>query len=91
MSNSFQLYELQPARDKNVHGRINQARTLEWVAISFSRDLSNPGSKPTSYMSPALAGRFFVTSTTWEALMLLLLLLLLLLSYFSHVRLCATP
>ena len=29
----------------SVHG-ISQARTLEWVAISFSRDLPNPGIKP---------------------------------------------
>ena len=29
--------------------------------------LSNPGIKPMSLMSPALAGRFFTTSTTWEA------------------------
>ena len=27
---------------------ILQARTLEWVAISFSRDLPNPGIKPWS-------------------------------------------
>ena len=32
------------------------------------RDLPNPGIKPTSLTSPALAGRFFTTSTTWEAL-----------------------
>ena len=30
-------------------------------------DLPNPGIKPGSLMSPALAGRFFTTSTTWEA------------------------
>ena len=30
-------------------------------------DRPNPGIKPTSLMSPALAGRFFSTSTTWEA------------------------
>ena len=30
--------------------------------------LPNPGIEPTSLMSPALAGRFFTTSTTWEAL-----------------------
>ena len=30
-------------------------------------DLSNPGIKPMSFMSPALAGRFFATSSTWEA------------------------
>ena len=32
-----------------------------------SRDLPDPGIKPTSLMSPALAGRFFTISTTWEA------------------------
>ena len=41
----------------SVHG-ISQARILEWVAISFSRDLSDPGIKPTP---PALAGGFFIT------------------------------
>ena len=34
----------------SVHG-ILQARILEWVAISFSRDLPNPGIEPGS---PAL-------------------------------------
>ena len=29
-------------------------------------DLPDPGIKPTSLMSPALASRFFTTSTTWE-------------------------
>ena len=40
------------------HG-ILQARILEWVAIPFSRDLSDPGIKPVSLMSWALARRFF--------------------------------
>ena len=31
-------------------------------------DLPNPGAEPASLMSPVLAGRFFTTSTTWEAL-----------------------
>ena len=30
-------------------------------------DLPNPGIEPASLMSPALAGGFFTTSTTWEA------------------------
>ena len=30
-------------------------------------DLSNPGIEPTVLTSPALAGRFFTTSATWEA------------------------
>ena len=29
---------------------------------------ANPGIKPTSPVSPALAGRFFITRDTWEAL-----------------------
>jgi len=37
---------------------ISQARILEWVAISSSRDLSDPGIKT---VSPALAGGFSTT------------------------------
>ena len=44
----------------SVHG-IFQARILEWVAISSSRDPPTPGIEPTSPVSPALAGRFFTT------------------------------
>ena len=33
-------------------------------------DLPNPGIKPVTLKSPALAGSFFTTSTTWEALAL---------------------
>ena len=51
----------------SVHG-ILQVRILEWVAMPFSRDLPNPGIKPVTLMSPALAGRLFTTSTTWEDL-----------------------
>ena len=32
-------------------------------------DLSDPGIKPASLRSPALAGGFFTTSATWEAVM----------------------
>ena len=31
-------------------------------------DLPNPETEPSSLMSPALTGRFFTTSATWEAL-----------------------
>ena len=44
----------------SVHGII-QARVLEWVAISSSRDLPNPGIEPMFPVSPVLAGRFFTT------------------------------
>ena len=41
----------------SVHG-IFQARILEGVAISYSKDLPAPGIKPAS---PELAGGFFTT------------------------------
>ena len=46
---------------------IFQARTLDWVAISYSRESPQPGIEPISLASPALAGGFFTTSATWEA------------------------
>ena len=36
----------------SVHG-IFQTRTLEWVALSFSWDLPNSATAPTSLVSPA--------------------------------------
>ena len=33
----------------------------------LSGDPADPGIKPTSLLSPALAGRFFTTSASWEA------------------------
>ena len=45
------------------HG-ILQARILEWVAMLSSRGSSQPEIEPMSLASPALAGRFFITSTT---------------------------
>ena len=50
----------------SVHG-ILWARILESVPIPFFRRLLNPGIETTSLVSPALAGRFFTTSITWEA------------------------
>ena len=48
--------------DSSVHG-ILQARRLQWVAISSSRDLFDPGTEPVSLTSPALLSRFFITAT----------------------------
>ena len=41
-----------------------------WSGLPFPSpgNLPDPGVKPTSLMSPALAGEFFTTSATWEAL-----------------------
>ena len=40
-----------------------------WSGLPFHtpEDLLNSGIEPTSLMSPALAGRFFTSSATWEA------------------------
>ena len=53
--------------DSSVHG-IFQVRILEWVVISYSRDLPKAEIKHTSLVSPALAGGFFTISSTWKAL-----------------------
>ena len=42
---------------------ISQARIVEWVAISFSRDFPDPGIEP---VSPAAAGGFSTTAATCE-------------------------
>ena len=46
---------------------ILQAKILECVAMPFPGDLPDPGIEPSSLRSPALAGKFFTTSATWEA------------------------
>ena len=45
------------------------SRQEYWSELSFpsTGDLPNPGIKPMSLMSPALACEFFATSVTWEA------------------------
>ena len=46
---------------------ILQARILNGLPFLPAGDLPDPGIKPVSLASPALAARFFTTSTTWEA------------------------
>ena len=40
-----------------------------WSRLPFPSpgDIPDPGIEPASLISPALAGRFFTTSATWEA------------------------
>ena len=49
----------------SVHG-ISQARTLEWVAISFSRGSSWPGYQTHVSCVSCIASRFFTTWVTKE-------------------------
>ena len=47
---------------------VELSRQEYWNRLSFPppSDLPDPGIKPASFTSPALAGRFFTTNTTWE-------------------------
>ena len=49
---------------------VGFSRQEYWSGLPCSLPgyLPHPGSEPMSLMSPALAGRFFTTSATWEAL-----------------------
>ena len=53
------------------HGILSMgfSRQKYWYGLPFPspRDLRSPGLEPESLMSPALAGRLFTTSATWEA------------------------
>ena len=48
---------------------IGFSRQEYWSGLPCAplEDLPDPGIDPTSLTSPALAGRFFAISTTWEA------------------------
>ena len=54
------------------------SRKEYWNGLLFPSlgDLPDPGIKPTCLTSPALAGRFFTTSATWEALQNVFVLLI---------------
>ena len=55
----------------SVHGMLQagmlQARMLEWVAMPSSRGSSPPRDQTCISVSPARAGGFFITRSTWEA------------------------
>ena len=51
----------------SVHG-IFQAKIWSGLPCHSPGNLPHPGVEPTSLISPALAGGFFTTGTTWEAL-----------------------
>ena len=62
------------------------SREEHWNGLLFPTpgNLPDPGIEPRSLKSPALAGRFFITSATWEAQFSSVQLL-------NHVQLFATP
>ena len=79
LSNSLQPFGLHPTRllhpcnpldcippGFSVHG-IFQARILEWVAISCSKSLPDPGTEPLSPVSPALQADSVPTEPSGES------------------------
>ena len=64
MSDSLQLSVYSPP-GSSVHG-ILQARYWSGLPCPPPGDLPNPGTEPASLTPPALAGRFFTFSDTWE-------------------------
>ena len=62
-SNSLRCHGPYSLPGSFVHG-ILQARILEWIAMPFSRR----SSRPRDQIPISLRGRFFTTSSTWEAL-----------------------
>ena len=70
MSDSLQPYGLQLARllcPWNSAGKF----TGKGFHFLLQGDFPNPGIKPMSLTSPALAGSFFTASATWETHLLL--------------------
>ena len=51
----------------SVHGDSPGKNTGKGCHALLQGNLPNPGIDPTSLTTPALAGGFFTTSTTWEA------------------------
>ena len=55
--------------ESSVHG-IFQANILEWICHFLLQGIFPTQGSNLCLISPALAGRFFITSVTWEALSL---------------------
>ena len=63
---TLRLHRLQPARLLCPWG-FSRQEYWNGLPCPPPGDLPSPGIEPTSLTSPALAGGFFTTSTTWEA------------------------
>ena len=58
------------ARQAPLSMGFSWQKILEGVVVPFSRISSDPGIKSESPKSPALTGKVFTTSATWEALLM---------------------
>ena len=65
-----QLFVIPRAVDCQALLSMGFSRQKYWSGLPCPSpmDLPNPGIEPMSLMSPALAGGFFTTNATWEAL-----------------------
>ena len=55
------------ARQTSLSMGFSSQENWSGLPCPLPGDLPDPGIEPESLMSPALAGKFFTTSTTWEA------------------------
>ena len=76
MSDSFQPYRLQPTRLLCPQDSPGKNTGVGCHAL-LQGIFPDTGIEPTSFRSPALAGGFFTTSSTWEARIYIIALLLL--------------
>ena len=67
MSDSMRPYGLTVAREAPLSMGFSRQEYWSGLPGPPPGDLPDPGIKPTSLMSPALAGEFFPTTATWEA------------------------
>ena len=76
--NRVQLFVTPWTVDRQAPPSMGFSRQEYWSGLPCPPpgNLPNPGIKPTSLTSPALAGGFFTTSATWEAQNTILLSLL---------------
>ena len=76
--NRVQLFVTPWTVDRQAPPSMGFSRQEYWSGLPCPPPgtLPNPGSKPTSLTSPALAGGFFATSAAWEAQNTILLSLL---------------
>ena len=68
----------------SVH-KILQATMLKWVAMP-SENLLDPGIKPTSLMSSALAGSFLTTISAWKARMCMYIIYIYIYYIYLHFQ-----
>ena len=68
VSDSLQSHGLYVAGQAPLSMGFSRQEYWNGLPCPLPGDLPNPGIEPVSLMPPVLAGSFFTTSATWEAL-----------------------